>query len=308
MSTGIKKSSHLWVYGASLLLLFLAACQPPAPDVPTATPVVIAKYIATAYISPTPNSEQIAATRAVITPTLIPVTNTPIPSPTAYVGVFIGQAPREEGFRPITTPLFAGSVSSPTPDSTRCRTPVYAGYLVAWQTGADVSRSLGCPIQENFGFFGNVQVFETGAAYLNRDTHEVWFITTGSAAPHYWYQANPPSVPTGDVLPPPGLRVPTGDIGSLWAANDEIRQAVGFAQTGEQEIGINVQRYESGSFLLDASIGQFFGLGNDGSAFGPFDLPDELPTPAPADASVPTPIATASPPDQPPPLSTTEGQ
>jgi hypothetical protein len=283
-------------------MLLLAACQPPEA-VPTSTPVVIAKYIATAYISPTPNSEQIAATRAVITPTPIPVTNTPIPSPTAYVGVFIGQAPREEGFRPITTPLFAGSVTSPTPDSTRCRTPVYEGYLIAWQTKASVSQSLGCPIQENFGFFGQVQVFDNGAAYLNPDTREVWFIATGGTAPRYWYQSAPPSVPTGDVLPPPGRQVPTGDIGSLWAATEDLREAVGFAQTGEQDIGINVQRYESGSFLLDSSIGQFFALANDGTAYGPFDLPEVLPTPMPVDPSLITP----SPADQPPPLATTEG-
>jgi len=302
-------------------MLLMAACQPQAV-VPTATPVVIAKYIATAYISPTPNAEQIAATRAVITPSPIPVTDTPIPSPTAYVGVFIGQAPREEGFRPITTPLFAGSSLSPTPDSERCRTPVYVGYLSAWETQANVSQSLGCPIQENFGFFGRVQVFETGAAYLNTDTREVWFIATGGSTPRYWYQAAPPAAPTGDVLPPPGLRVPQGDIGSLWASTEALRNAVGFAQTAEQEIGINVQRYESGSFLLDVSIGQFFSLGNDSSVYGPFLLPENLPTPiAPADLTL-TPLApdaaltllapsnpamTPSPADQPPPLATTEG-
>lgn len=300
-------------------MLLLAACQPPAV-VPTATPVVIAKYIATAYISPTPNAEQIAATRAVITPSPIPVTNTPIPSPTAYVGVFIGQAPREEGFRPITTPLFAGSSSSPTPDSERCRTPVYVGYLQAWETAPDVSRSLGCPIQDNFGFFGQVQVFETGAAYLNENTREVWFIATGGSTPRYWYQAAPPTVSTDDILPPPGLRTPTGDIGSLWASTDDLREAVGFAQTGEQEIGINIQRYESGSFLLDVSIGQFFGLTNDGMVYGPFIMPEDLPTPiAPSDLTL-TPLspdaaltllapsealATPSPADQPPPLATT---
>ncbi len=281
-------------------MLLLAACQPPAA-IPTPTPVVIAKYIATAYISPTPNNEQIAATRAVITPSPIPVTNTPIPSPTAYVGVFIGQAPREEGFRPITAPLFADSAASPTPDNTRCRTPVYVGYLAAWETQANVSKSLGCPIQENFGFFGRVQVFEKGAAYLNIDTREVWFITTGDSAPRYWYQAAPPDVPTGDVLPPPGLRVPKGDIGSVWAAQQEVREAIGFAQTGEQEIGINVQRYESGSFLLDSSIGQFFALANDGTAAGPFILPENLPTPiAPADQVLVTPTAL----EQAPPLAT----
>lgn len=255
----------------------LLACTPAATE-PTPTPVVIAKILATAYISPTPNPEQIAATRAANSPTPIPVSPTPIPTPTAYIGVFIGEAASDDGsLSPITAPLFAPQVGgglNPTADATRCPLPIHPVYLETWVSNLTVSQALGCPIQENFGFFGEVQIFENGAIYWRRDTREVWAMAPMSDRGRYWFVAAPEFVSTEGISAPVlGLLVPEGDFGSVWMSVAGLRETLGYAQTERQSVAMNIQRYDSGSFFLDATAGQIFALVVDGTAYGPFNAP-----------------------------------
>lgn len=259
------------------LLCLMTACTP-TPAAPTPTPVVIAKLLATAYISPTPNPEQLAATRAASTPTPIPLSPTPIPSPTPYIGIFIGEAPREDGgISPITAPLFAPQAgTNPTADATRCTLPVNPLYLQVWQTTPIVTERLGCPIQENQGFFGEVQIFEKGVIYWRRDNREMWIMVPGTNnnAGRAWFVTAPEFVSTeGITAPTPGLLIPEGDFGSVWMSVPGLREALGFAQTERQSVAMNVQRYATGSFFLDATAGQIFALVVDGTVYGPFNAP-----------------------------------
>jgi hypothetical protein len=276
-----KQAHRPKIFWAGCLILgcSLFACTPTATD-PTPTPIVIAKVLATAYISPTPNPEQIATTRAASSPTPIPVSPTSIPTPTAYIGVFIGEAANQDGgFSPITAPLFGPQANNvagfnPTADATRCPIPINPVYLDTWARDFTVSQALGCPIQENFGFFGEVQIFENGAIYWRRDTREVWAIVPQSDRGRYWFVAAPEFVSTeGITAPTPGLLVPVGDVGSVWMSVAGLREALGYAQTERQSVAMNIQRYDSGSFFLDATAGQIFALVVDGTAYGPFNAP-----------------------------------
>jgi hypothetical protein len=265
-----------WALGC---IFMVSACQN-EPLTPTLTPIVISKYIATAYISPTPNAEQIAATRAASSPTPVPASPSPFPSITPYIGSFIGQAPRDTALQPITAPLF-GSQSSgaaPTADATLCRLPIQPEFVIAWQTDKTINQRLGCPIQEGFGFFGEFQSFETGIMYGRAETREVWAINSGQPG-RYWYVAAPERVPTNDILAPVGRFTPEGDFGSVWAGITELREAFGFAQTDEQRVGINLQRFDGGTFFLDASAGQIFVLLVDGTLYGPYEVTVPTPTP-----------------------------
>lgn len=265
----------------------MAGCAGNTAPPATATPVIISKFLATAYVSPTPNSEQIAATRAAQSPTPVPVLPSATPTPTPYVGVFMGRASREEGFAVIDAPFFEDEVSAQPAgtavvDSADCQTPLEPDYERIWQENRRVSENLGCPIQEGFGFFGEVVFFQNGAIYYNPETRELWALLTEE----YRFQEAPESVSTAGIQPPAGFFVPSGDFGSMWAGVEGLQDTLGFAQNSEpQRVALNIQRMESGSFLLDATSGQVFALDVDGTLFGPFEaLPVEdllplLPTP-----------------------------
>lgn len=253
-----------------LLALALAACSEAAPQ-PTA--VVIVRPLATVVLSPTPNLEQLAATRAAASPTPAPPTNTPVPSPTHYVGVFIGEAESRPGFQSFAEPLFAPNVVSarPTADARRCGRPIDERFLSIWQQESVVSQRLGCPIQESFGFFGRLQLFERGVMYLQPDIRAVWAIAPQGSLGRFYYVEAPPPL-TGELPVSPRGLTPTGDFGSVWAMVAELPTRLGYGIAPEQEAAITLQRFDGGTFLLDASSGQVFALAVDGAAYGPFNV------------------------------------
>src|SRR5688572_28363345 len=105
-----------------ILVLSLAACTGEASPSPTS--VIISRELATVFISPTPNEEEAAATRAVVTVTSIPPSATVIPTETPYVGIFVGEAEAEASFIEIVEPIFAPEAASaqgePTANAGRC--------------------------------------------------------------------------------------------------------------------------------------------------------------------------------------------
>lgn len=281
----------MWV----LCLIGLAACATIAPvqdSLPTSAP--ISRVLATVYISPTPNITQVEATQQSFTPTPLPPTLPVQASNTPYVGVFIGEVQRDEGFAPITEPLFASNdpQAQPTADARRCAIPINGTYVPAWSDNAVVNRRMGCPIQGAFGFFGTVQIFEEGVMYHNPEVDAVWAISTQFDRGSFWYLENPPEIPADldrSPLPQPPLRLPDGIFDRMWVAVDDVPGRLGFAQTEAQAIPLGAQRFENGTFLYDQSAGQVYALITDGTAYGPFLAPT-LPTPTPGlpDAPIPT--------------------
>src|SRR5262245_49748965 len=106
-----------------MMFLLLTACDALGSPSPTPTAPVIIKLLATAYISPTPNPEQEAATRAASSPTPLQPTATVIPTETPYIGIFIGEADTGQSFVEFTEPLFArDEQSEPTANANVCAT------------------------------------------------------------------------------------------------------------------------------------------------------------------------------------------
>lgn len=264
-----------------IVLLILAACTPtPAPE-PTAPPEVL--LLATVPISPTPDATQIEATRRALplaTPTALASLT---PSPTPFVGVFLGRAPDEPGRQVLNQPIFGSGEVTPTRDLRVCGIAIEISYEPAWRNNARVSDRLGCPIQAGFGFFGEVQIFERGAIYRQPETEALYAIVPAPTVGRFWYVENPPEVvPVG--VPPAGRLAPDGDFGSMWQGVEGLRDELGWAITPPQEVAMGIQRMDGGTFLLDGSAGQVFALIVDGSAYGPFEAGSLPPTPDPGAA------------------------
>lgn len=120
---------QIWSGLILIAMLLVAACSSlnatPSPEV--ATPVIQPKILATLYISPTPNDQEQEATRLAVRaqpPTAIPSRT---PAPTAYIGVFVGDAVGVDGGVPILDPSrFEGTlpVNLPTLGAPGCAYPV----------------------------------------------------------------------------------------------------------------------------------------------------------------------------------------
>lgn len=260
---------------AFLIVLASSACQSEdAPVTPTA--VVLVRRLATVAPTATPNEAELQATQqaSYSTPTLAPPTVTPTQTP--YIGVFIGEAEPDNsglGVNPLQIYIL------PTRDITGnipliCTIdPANFVFGAAWASDAYAVDGLRCPIQESYGFDGKVQIFEGGAMYQNPQTSEVWAIAPGTALENgrYWYEDQPPVMSTLGLEAPPGRYVPREAFGAIWANNPRLRELMGYATTPEQNISVNIQRFEGGTLFLDATVGQVFVLLVNGDALGAFN-------------------------------------
>lgn len=268
----VKSVHRVRVHIASCFLIMvtmlLVGCNP-TPAEPTAAPVVAVKQLVTVEIPPTLNAAERQATRLAMptTPTTPPPT--PTPTETPYVGVFLGEAqPDSENVAPIIESL---PTESSLANATDCLIVPDTAFGQGWRSNPNVTRSLGCPIQERFGFAGDVQVFERGVMYRRSETNEVWAVRPGSLeAGEYWYISQPPVVTAAGLVAPPGLRVPSDVFGAIWLSDNNISGGLGYAVTPEQVADLNIQRYEGGTLFLDVTVGQVFALLVNGDAFGPY--------------------------------------
>lgn len=257
--------------GAALLLMLLAACSGDPEAAAEPTEVAIVKSLATVVLSPTPNPDQLAATVAAASPTPAPPTPTPDPSPSPYVGVFIGEAGGGLAFQSFTQPLIGSGSAAPTADARQCGRPIEPRVVAVWQSQPVVRQRLGCPIQEPFGFFGQLQVFDRGVMYLQPDIQAVWAIVPQGTVGRFYYLEAPPPL-TAPLEPSQQGLVPTGAFGSMWTLVEGLPARIGFGITEPQEVALTLQRFDSGTFLLDVSSGQAFALAVDGTALGPYEL------------------------------------
>ena len=227
--------------------------------------------LATVYISPTANAEQVRATRLASSPTPTPATPSPTARPTEYIGVFIGEAEPLQGaivdpdvFASISTPL------APTVAPAECTTAIDPSYATIWTTDSLISQQMGCPIQIAIGFTGEVQVFTNGVMYQRGDTGELWAMLPDNRSGLYLYFETQDDVSTAGINAPQGFIVPAGDFGSVWMSQTGLRDDIGFAQTPPLKINMGYQRFAGGTFFLDNTSGQIFALVADGTLYGPF--------------------------------------
>ncbi|MDX1994395.1 MAG: hypothetical protein SF029_18575 [bacterium] len=270
------KQTVLGRWAVLIVLGVLAvACQPTAQSTPAPTEVALVKLLATLAptTTPDPNIQQPTAAPAFVG---IDPTATLLPTATAYVGVFLGETQEQLGGEAVEREL-------PNPDANAdepllCLTLPDAVFGTGWINQDAVRTNLNCPIQQSFGFEGRIQVFERGAIYWRVETNEVWAVAPGrldertgqQSTGSYWYVDVAPQFSPAGITPPEGLRLPEGYIGGVWATVPQVREALGYATTDVQDIGVNLQRFEGGTLFADVTVGQVFALLLDGTAYGPF--------------------------------------
>ncbi len=249
--------------------MMIAACSTETPiSNPTLTPpAVMPKLIATVYISPTPNANEIAATRAASTATVTPVPILPTASSTAYVGVFLGEVQVENNAPAINPSLGLPTEIVPATLVATCPNPPDPLFGTRWSEDLAVSSVLGCPVELVSSITGALQIFERGVMYW-RPNGEIWAIAT--AQQKYWYVPSAPSVPAGEILAPEGLIAPSQGFGAVWRGIPGVQDALGFARIAEQNGTVSTQKFQNGTLLADGSSGQIFVLLADGRALGPY--------------------------------------
>lgn len=260
-----------------LILWLLVGCAPeaaPASDV--AYPDELSKQLATVFISPTPGDDERRATAAASRPTITLQPPTIVPTPTVYIGVFLGESGAEDGGVPIIdSARYAGTLMAdvPTLAAPTCLIPADPVFGTAWAANPAVADALACAGEAVTSYVGTNQIFERGVMYFI-PSGEIWVIApSGAAGGRYWYVPIAPPDQGWEVAPPEGLRMPTLGFGAVWKAVDGVRQTLGFARTDEQAASISVQRFEGGALFLDSSAGQVFALVGEpdgGTVYGPF--------------------------------------
>lgn len=255
-----------------LITLLIAACtaDPNAPPPTLTPPAVIAKVLATVYMSPTPDLAEQQATRAANPPTATPLAQ-PTAAPTVYVGVFLGEAETAGDGGPVINPAL---LNAPTPFipvtvtvGTTC--PAQADTLFGNRWSADVATTaaLGCPIEGVGSVDGSLQIFERGVMYYS-PSGEIWAIAP--AGQRFWYAVSAPPVPPGEIPVPEGLLAPSQGFGAVWRGLPGVQDALGFARSAEQVTKLSTQKFQNGLLLADGGSGQVFVLLSDGQALGPY--------------------------------------
>lgn len=264
-----RDNRHIILLLLLICAFIMTACDTGGDDdaPPTRTEVVISQRLATLGPTPTPDPNQ-----PVILPTATP-TITPIPSPTNYVGVFLGELPAESDLLANDPPEQGNiQVIPEVVNPLICPAQLDPIFGTTWQSESRAVNGLRCPIQVAFGFQARVQFFENGVMYHNPETDEVWAIAPGGlvGTGAGWFVTQLPQVILTGISPPSGLFIPTGIIGTVWGGTTDIRETLGFATTLEQETPLNIQRFDGGTLILDVDVGQVFVILVDGTAFGPF--------------------------------------
>jgi len=260
-----------WMMTLGLGLLLAACGTSEVVRPPTLTPPgVMPKLLATVFVSPTPNADEMQATLVANPPTAT-VFVAPTATATPYVGVFLGEAEAAGDGGPVIPPAL---LDAPTPvipvvatNLVECPAVRDAMFGTRWYEDVELANRLGCPIEGTASFDGTLQIFERGVMYF-RPTGEIWAIAP--AMSRYWYAENAPAVQPGDILVPEGMMAPSLGFGAVWRGLPGVQDALGFARTPEGSVKLTIQRFQNGTLLGDGSSGQVFVLMADGQSYGPY--------------------------------------
>ncbi len=281
--------------GASLAILgvLLAGCGNPTPPANPDGPVLtgfnsMPKALATVYISPTPNlpERQVTLTQRP-TETLAPPTLTP--TPTVYLGVFMGDRtlpPGTVGFQataprgPLVVTLAPGAVTrtaasgggapirvtQPAGAARNC--PMQPGpAFAAVASNPAIQQRLGCPTAPSVTMRLVSQPFQTGFMFW-RETKEIFALSTAAfqrdaTVDTYWRLTDTwnESLPASDpgLVAPPGLIQPVRGFGFAWRSNPAIRAALGWALSSEQVYDAAWEEFERG-WMMTGPTGAIFAL------------------------------------------------
>ncbi len=277
-----------------LLLVLLSACATAAPTPNPDGPILtgfdsLPKALATVPLSPTIDVLQATPTLDSHQPTatLAPATFTPTPTP--YVGNFLGKqtypavegtfqwipthsarvviltaAPVKPGSRPSPAPVAVNvpgtsapssvqptlsGVGSDSPIARNCNVQPAAQFAKAYAQNAAVAARLGCPLTGGYALKLVTEPFQSGVMFW-RETKEIYALSNANT---FWRvpDAWNDTIPASDpaLTPPSGTQQPIRGFGYAWRSNPAIRSGLGWALGGEQLYDGFWQDFEHGSML-----------------------------------------------------------
>ena len=274
------RSLRLCGFSSSVILLLVTLYLVGCTAAPTATPDPLAgvnevKLLATVFLSPTPGDAERRATQDAVALLPTAVQATAVPSPTPYIGIFLGESGNTGAAQPVfdgarfVTPELIDVAATPV---TNCEFTTDTRYGGTWSNEVVLVSSLGCPGETAARYDGTTQLFERGVM-LFIPSGELWAIVPGVPTGRYWYVPQAPPIVPSSVSAPEGLRVPQLGFGAFWEGVSGVRDALGFARTEETGAPILVQRFTGGTLILDETVGQTFailGSSSSGVVYGPY--------------------------------------
>lgn len=270
---------------ALALIALLAGCAGAADNAAsgasgyaTVPPDQLVRRLATVYASPTPDADAVRQTQIAIRPTVDIRPAVLTPTPTIYIGIFLGVEDAGGGLPVIDPARYQGTLSAAvvpldaTVSAGACTIPVDPIFGASWTSNTDAVAAIRCPIEGAQSYVGTAQIFERGAMYFV-PSGAIWSIAIAGGGGPYWFVPQAPPDQPSEVAPPDGLRLPQLGFGAVWRGVPGVRDALGFARTDETASSLTVQRFENGTLILDSSAGQVFvlvGPAESGTAFGPY--------------------------------------
>lgn len=260
-----------------LLAAVLVACstntQPPTPvsdaqlvdgNLPKMIVTIDMTQVA-ATTQPTPTTDiEVTPTQTINFESQFP---TAIPSPTRYVGVFLGEptsvGPEGEVSIPPTIPSVAGQfngggavASGPIPVAPagqpvegNCPIAVAQAFAAAYSANTSL-QNFGCPRDAGVSTSLVTQRFERGRMFW-RDTRQIIVLSDDRnfwRVPDTWDESQPASDPS--LSPPEGASQPVRGFGLAWRSNDTFRNTLGWARGPEVPISSFWQEFDGGSLFL----------------------------------------------------------
>lgn len=188
----------------------------------------------------------------VVIVTLRPGTKTPPPS---LAGVPIANVPTAIGGGIVPINPIAG-----TPGVARnCPTPVAPQFAGAFARFGAIGDRIGCPVKGAFGLKFVSQPFQNGVMFW-RETKEMFALSTANTYTRVmdsWNETIPANDPT--LVPPAGLLQPVRGFGYAWRSNPNIRNALGWATSNEQQFDGTWQDFERG-FMITGLNGAVYAM------------------------------------------------
>jgi len=256
------------------------AAPTPDPDGPILTGFdALPKSLATVFLSPTPNAPQAQATLNSRRPTdtLPPPTYTP--SPTPFVGIFMGLPTISVGGI-VPTGMYRAVIITMTPQPgakatanaggsaplTSCPVQPASPFVNAAKNPA-VQQRLGCTTGAAYTVKLVAQPFQTGFMFW-RETKEIYVVSTaglqkGAPTDSFWRVSDNwnESMPASDpaLVAPAGLLQPVRGFGYVWRSNAAFRNSLGWALAGEQPFDSTWQSFERG-WMMTTNTGNVLAL------------------------------------------------
>ncbi len=219
-----------------------------ATETPSPSPVVGSTAVALVPTQPQSRTETPTQPPPMtMTPTFTPTTtNTPV-------------TPGAVGFVPV------GGVGSGSAGGGGCATAPQGVFGAVYQSDPNFPAALGCPLAQNAASVSSAyQPFENGlmiwVSSLGVQTQPALYALFNNGTYQRFNDTFTEGVDAASsgAVPPEGRLEPVRGFGKVWRENASVRNALGWATTGESGGGAQVLMFERGEMVAVSQAGQIY--------------------------------------------------